>query len=84
MQINEPEGEDSLLSFAKTILKSLTISASQKLLLCVAWTTDDAQLLFKQLPHCFGTDVTNGTNQETRPLAQQCCCVEQYQHPFLE
>ena len=57
-------GDDSVHSFAETILNSLTVTSTQKLLLCVAWTTDDAQLLFQRFPHCFGTDVTNGTNQE--------------------
>ena len=59
-----------MVSFAETILNSLTVSSLQKLLLCVAWTTDDAQLLFQRFPYCFGTDITNGTNQEKRPLAR--------------
>ena len=69
-KMDDDLSEDSVHSFAEAILNSLIVTSTQKLLLCVAWTTDDAQLLFHRFPHCFGTDVTNGTNQEKRPLAR--------------
>ena len=43
-------GEFSVHSFAESILNSLIITSSQKLVLCVAWTTDNAQLMFHRFP----------------------------------
>ena len=68
-KMDDDMGEDSVCSFATAILNPLTMTSSQKLPLCVAWTTEDAQFLFHQFPHCFRTNTMNGTNQEKQPLA---------------
>ena len=70
VNLQHDHSNESASTFAETILQSLTLSSTQKLLLCVSWTTEDAKLLFDRFPYCFGTDITNGTNQEKRPLAR--------------
>jgi hypothetical protein len=64
-------GHDSeVTQTAKVILDSLRIDSGTKLLLCAMWATDKGIEYFTKFPSVFGLDVTNGTNEEKRPLGR--------------
>ena len=54
--------------FARSVLDAMKLRNGQKLLLCVAWMSDEGGRMFRQFPQSVGTDITNGTNAEKRPL----------------
>ena len=52
------------------VCRALKLENEQKLLLAVAWVQKKAITEFLKYPEVIGFNVTNGTNQEKRPLAK--------------
>lgn len=59
---------ESPVSYANNIRKALAVSGTSKILLAMAWTTDEAQRLAEMFPEVTCTDITEKTTSENRPL----------------
>ena len=67
------DGTDSAEQFSKNLRKSLQVSdRDAEILLACAWTDDESRRKFEMFPEFTGSDTTEGTNSEKRPL-QTCC-----------
>ena len=62
--------DDSPQAFVERLTNALTLENGQKILLAVAWVTEEAKRYFRMFPEACGVDVTNGTNSEKRPNAR--------------
>jgi hypothetical protein len=62
--------EDSPNTFTERMIKALSLENGQKILLAVAWVTEEARRYFRMFPEACGVDITNGTNNEKRPNAR--------------
>jgi hypothetical protein len=62
--------DDSPQAFVERLTNALSLENGQKILLAVAWVTEEAKRYFKMFPEACGVDVTNGTNSEKRPNAR--------------
>ena len=68
--VEDQPGVDNPRSFAETVMKAMELGDEGRILLCVAWVTKEGKQMFSSYPQCIGTDITNGTNDEKRPLAR--------------
>ena len=59
---------ESPTSYANTIRHALTLSGSSKILLAVAWTSDELRRFAEMYPEVTSTDITEKTCAERRPL----------------
>ena len=63
--------DDSPKAFVERLTNALSLDKEgQKILLAVAWVTEEAKRYFRMFPEACGVDVTNGTNTEKRPNAR--------------
>lgn len=63
------DATESPISFANTVRNALKISGMPtKILLAVAWTSDESQRLSEMFPEVTSSDVTEKSNAEKRPL----------------
>ena len=60
--------DDEIDDGVREIRRSLMVSNGSRLLLGIAWITDDELRLCKQFPKVFFGDTTFGSNKEKRPL----------------
>jgi hypothetical protein len=56
--------DDSPQTFAERLIHALSLEHGQKILLAVAWVTEEAIRYFRMFPEACGVDVTNGLNSE--------------------
>jgi hypothetical protein len=64
---------DSAEDQAMRIRNALKITGTGKILLAIAWTTDNARLMLRKFPEATATDITKGTNKEKRPMFLMVC-----------
>lgn len=74
-----------MATYAETVIKALSLKEGDKVLLAVAWRSSElSQSYFDSFPWCFGLDVTNGTNQEKRPLLRATASTSERKNiPFF-
>jgi hypothetical protein len=61
---------DNAKDAASRVIRALSLSAGQKVLLCCAWLNQKQLRYFEMYPTTLSFDVTFGTNAEKRPLAR--------------
>ena len=67
------DGFDSVEKFSRRLQEALSVSDRDgKVLLCCAWTDDENRRKFEMFPEFTGSDTTEGTNSEKRPLQTHC------------
>jgi hypothetical protein len=59
--------DDGPETFAERLISAMSLDHGQRILLAVAWVTEEAKRYFRMFPEACGVDVTNGTNSEKRP-----------------
>jgi hypothetical protein len=58
--------------FVKNVVEGLKIGTNE-FLLAVAWITKEGRRYHQKIPFVHGSDVTNGTNSERRPMSRDMC-----------
>jgi hypothetical protein len=62
--------EDRASTFAKLVMKGLSMQGGAVLLLAAAWVTSEGRQYYDMFGEAMGFDITCGTNAEKRPLAR--------------